>query len=269
MPQLKPSPEWLRAAAKAPPIGVDRDKNIIHGYVVAQRGPFKSEGRGEFDDKGLATIVSLMAAKPAGIKSRFAHPSLSGDGIGSFLGRAKNPRLDDDRVRADLHLDPTAFDTPNGNLGKYVLDLAESDPDALSSSLVLKTDKVTRLDEKGRPMLDDDGNELPPLWYPTAVHASDIVDTGDAVDGLLSAGISIDGLSDAVVRRGVELLDQQFAGQGPEAIRARCHAWLERYLSMRFGVEDEGRGPVQGGSSVAFLGRVAAHKKKGIDLGIV
>lgn len=268
MPKLKTANEWLRASAKAPPIGVDRENNIIRGYVVAQRGPFKSEGRGEFDDKSLSQIVSLMAAKSAGTKARFSHPSLSSDGIGTFLGRAKDPRLDNDRVRADLYLDASSFDTPNGNLGKYVLDLAESDPDALSSSLVLHTEKVSRLDGKGRPLTDDKGNELPPLWYPTAIHASDLVDTGDAVDGLLSAGIEIDGLSDAIVRRGVELLDRQFAGKSPEFIRERCRGWLERYLSLRFGSEASEE-EVAEAATTALRQRMASHKQKGIDLSIV
>lgn len=231
---LTPSRE--RLFASGPPIGVDRKNNIIRGYVLAQRGHFKSEGRGQFDDESLAKIVQLMQQKePKGLKSRFTHPGLSSDGLGSFLGRVHNPRVDNDRVRGDLHLDRTAFDTPNGNLGKYVLDLAESDPDALSSSLVLSTEKIYILDEKGKQKTDDKGDPLPPIWRPTKLHFSDIVDTGDAVDGLLSAGVDVDGLPMAALWRGSELLDSVFAGQPAEVIRARCNAWLERYLSGRAG----------------------------------
>src|SRR4051812_5845969 len=101
MPSLKQmpvKPEWLKVQARS--IGtegaprVDRQNNVILGYVVAQQGPFKSEGRGEFDGKALRTIVKLMKAEPTGLKSRFTHPDLSSDGLGKFLGRAKNPRLD-------------------------------------------------------------------------------------------------------------------------------------------------------------------------------
>ena len=93
----------------------------------------------------------------------------------------------------------TALDEPVGGgkpLGAYVMDLAESDPDALSSSLVLQRDEELRLDRRGRPLVDNEGIELPPLWRPTKIHASDIVAVGDAVDGFLSA----DSLPDAVVR---------------------------------------------------------------------
>src|SRR6185437_11194621 len=109
-----------------------------------------------------------------------------------------------------------------------------SDPEALSSSLVLKSDMEYRLDKQGRPLKDDDGNELPPLWRPTQLHASDVVDQGDAVDGFLSTS-GVDSLPDAAVRRGTELLDKQFAGQPRETIKARCLAWLDKYLNLRFG----------------------------------
>ena len=251
MSELKTEVEWLRANTAGETIGVDRNKAVIHGYIVAQEGLFKSEGRGEFDKPALRQIVRLMRAAPNGLKSRFAHPSLSDDGIGKFLGRVRSPWMDTisvresegarkdneiNIVRGDLHLDPSSRKTPNGDLGGYVMDLASSDPDALSSSLVLQADKEFRLDGKGRPKVDAEGNELPPLWHPTHLHASDVVDTGAAVDGFLSAE-TIDGLPDAAVRRGAELLDRQFPGASRDEIEGRCQAWLARYLAYRFGDE--------------------------------
>ena len=239
--------EWLRADVVGNTIGVDRNEEVIRGYVIAQAGVFK-DLRGEFDHKSLRQIVRLAKASPAGLKSRFAHPTLSDDGIGKFLGRSKNIRMDTvlkdgqeiEAVRGDLHLDPSSHKTPAGDLGGYVLDLAESDPDALSCSLALETLKEAQLDSKGRPKLNDQGQEVPPLWRPTALHASDIVDTGDAVDGLLSAhNLDFGELPDAIVRQGVQLLDEQFAGATREVIEARCTAWLRRYLDGRFGEQEE------------------------------
>ncbi|NQU20942.1 MAG: HK97 family phage prohead protease [Candidatus Nealsonbacteria bacterium] len=245
---LPATTEWLRANATSSSIGVDHEAGAIRGYTVAQEGPFKSEGRGEFDQDSLRAIVRLMEGNgPLGTKSRFTHPDMSNDGLGKFLGRARRPRLAylDDRqermcVRADLILDETALDEPVGGgkpLGRYVLDLATSDPDALSSSLVLTVDEETRLDSRGRPALDEKGNVLPPLWRPKAIHASDIVDTGDAVGALLST----DNLPDAIVRKASELLDAQFAGCSREVVEARCTAYFARYLSRRFGPAKPGR----------------------------
>src|SRR5262245_4116304 len=200
MPELREwplEPRWLRPQFSGRPVGVDRETGagVLRGYVVAQAGPFKSEGRGEFDRQALAEIVRMGNEAPRGIKSRFTHPDMSSDGLGKFLGRSQGFSLAaaaDARgkrvqaVRADLHFDPSAHDAPGGDLAGYVMRLAESDPDALSSSLVLHADREQRLEPDGRtPTRGPDGEELPPLWRPTRLHASDIVDTGDAVDGLL------------------------------------------------------------------------------------
>lgn len=243
--------QWLRVEARGA-IGVDVENRIINGYVVAQLGAFMEvDPRGEFDKKALSSIIKLMKQNPIGTKSRFAHPSLSDDGIGKFLGRAKNPRLDKvavmqdgqmielDAVRADLHLDPTAFEgNPNGNLGQYVLDLAQSDPAAFASSIVLDYEEEVRLNKDGTRKKDDDGNDLPPLWRPLRIHASDVVDSGAAVTGFLSADI-LDGLPDAIVRKGCELLDAQFAGQSREVVESRLTAFMQRYLRVRF--DNEGK----------------------------
>jgi hypothetical protein len=252
----KPMPaqtQWLRslATSSGAKVGVDREQNAILGYVVAQEGVFKDR-RGAFDMKSLRMIRDMMASEPKGLKSRFTHPDISGDGLGKFLGRVKNPRLDKilkpldgpnqpglsdnayreiNVVRADLYLDPTCFDTPNGNLGDYVMRLAESDSDALSSSLVLRPDEEAQLDDRGKPLVDETGQPLPTLWRPLEIHASDVVDIGDAVDGFLS----IDGLPDAIVRKGTKLLDEQFGGQARDVIRERCLAYLDRYLDHKFG----------------------------------
>jgi len=231
--------KWLRAESTARPVKVDREAKMIRGFVVAQQGEFKS-GRGEFDGKSLRAIKQLMSGKPAGLKSRFTHPTLSNDGLGYYLGRARRPWMDTmtvgdqevEMVRADLEFSETAFNTPNGDLASYVMDLTEKDADAISSSLVLQTDEEWRLDKKtGRPMLDESGRQLPPLWRPTVLHASDIVDTGDAVDGLLSAKLSIDGLPDEIVRKGAELLRAQFAGKPRAFVESHLSAWCERVLS--------------------------------------
>ena len=226
--------------------GVDRERGVIRGYVVAQLGAFKSDGRGEFDQRSLEEIIKLWPA--AGLKVRFAHPNESSDGLGKYLGRAKDPYLGTatvDRdgvptqipaVRADLHLDPTSRKTPSGDLGGYVLDLAASDPGAISSSLVLTRDEEFRVNPDGTPQLSPAGDPLPPLWRPKRLYASDIVEEGDAVDGLLeptSRRYTRDYLS-----RGEAILNDLFAGQPAAVVRARCLAYLGRYLSRRF----EGKG---------------------------
>lgn len=246
-------PEWLRANAQGAS-KVDREKAVISDVILAEEGPFKSEGRGEFDRQAIRSIVKLANARSGGLKSRLGHPTLSDDGLGKFLGRIKNARSstvlrergkDSDGkpllkevlvARGDLHLDKTALEEPIGGgkpLGVYVMDLAESDPEAFGTSLVLKTEQEFRLDKQGRPLKDEAGMDLPPLWRPTELHASDVVDTGDATNSFLAADLA--NLPDAIVRQGCQLLDAQFAGQSREVVEARLTAFVARYISYRFG----------------------------------
>lgn len=252
------STEWLRTKA-AGTASVDREKGVIYGVILAEEGPFKSEGRGEFDRQAIRSIVRLAKGATGGLKSRFTHPSLSNDGLGKYLGRFHDVRSDvilreagrdaDGRplqkevlaARGDLYFDKTALEEPPGGgkpLGLYVMDLAESDPDAFGTSLVLKTDQEMRLDKQGRPLKADDGTDLPPLWRPKQLHASDVVDTGDATNSFLSAEL-LAGLPDAIVRQGCEMLDQQFAGKDRAFVESRLSGFVRRYLSLRFGEEPE------------------------------
>jgi hypothetical protein len=275
MRKLKAVPEWLKAGVIGRPIGVDRENKVLRGYVLAQAGPFKSEGRGEFDHKSLQQIITLGNAKGKGLKARFTHPDMSGDALGTFLGRscdlvlstAKNEAGETvQAVRGDLHFDPSAFDAPKGNLAGYVMDLADSDPDALSSSLALQVDKEYRLKPDGTRLTGDDGEELPPLWRPKVLHASDIVDTGDAVDGLLSAGVDTDSLPLAALWRGAELLDSVFAGQSRDAVQARCEAWLGRYLSRRYGEAEEAEERAAAVAAVTAAGGNTDVLRRRLDL---
>jgi hypothetical protein len=257
MENLDSKPAWLRAKTKGA-VGVDREAGVIRGVILAEEGPFKDE-RGEFDRASIRAAVKLAQEKKAGLRARFAHPSLSADGIGKYLGRHKNVRSDtvlrevgkdkDGKpllkeklvARGDLHFDKTALEEPPGGgkpLGVYLMDLAESDPDAVGLSLVLKADQTLRMDERKRPLTDDKGNQLPPLWTPTELHACDAVDDGDATHSFLSADL-LANLPDALVRQGCELLDAQFAGKDRAFVSAHLSAFTERYLNHKFGEPEE------------------------------
>ncbi len=240
------APHQLRAPlVSARPARVDRDKGIIYGYNVAELGDFKDR-RGRFDGNSLREIATMMNRESRGIRSRFTHPTLSADGLGKFLGRAHNAYVQGDAVKADLHLSKTSRATPHGDLGGYVMDLAEEDSAAFGTSLVLipamydKDDKGN-LVKRNQDRPDYPGDE-PPLWLPEVIMASDVVDEGDAVhSGFLSVPpelrtLLLNGeLPDDFVRTGSQLLDSVFAGQKREVVEARVTAWLFRYLDMRHG----------------------------------
>ena len=158
-------------------VQVNREKEVIAGFAVVTKGVTHDE-RGEFDEVALNSVVEFGNQAKAGIKSRFGHPNMSGTALGTFLGRAKNFRRDGDVVRADLHIDPTAHKTPDGDLAGYVMTLAQSDPDAFGSSMVI------HWEEEFKKETGKDGKALPPYIRVKKLMSVDVVDDPAANDGL-------------------------------------------------------------------------------------
>ena len=234
---------WLKAETKARPLGVDREAKVIRGVILAEEGPFKSKGRGEFDQKGIREIVKLARSKPQGLKSRFSHPTMSDDGLGKYLGRvrdvkqtfitresASGPR-EAMIARGDLYFAESAFNTPGGDLATYIMDVVDEDPDNAGLSLVIEPSEEYRLDKKGHRLVNEEtGEELPPIWHPLALHAVDVVDEGDATRSMLAAGLSIEGLPDEVLHKATELLRTQFEGKSREFVQQHLSDWSLRAL---------------------------------------
>jgi len=223
--------EKLSGLARANPIGVDRENARINGLVLAEKGPFKTPFRGEFDGKSLTAIVSLIKQKGS-VRSRFGHATPLDNGPGNFLGRVSNPRLDGDRVRGDLQFNPSAFKAPRGDLASYVMELAQSDPqEGLSTSLVLTTEQELRLNKNGTLKEDANGDPLPPLWRPLEVFQSDIVDVGDAVhNGMLAALPK--GLRETYAEDMMESVFRLMAGLTD---RKSLESWIESVVERHFG----------------------------------
>lgn len=122
--------------------GVDRTGGMfkcgmIRGVSMCTRGEALGHGLW-LDSLFISQVQGQGAALPKGVKCRFTHPGLSGDGLGTFLGRLSNCRLQNNRVIGDLHFSPAAQRTPDGDLAAYVMDLAESDPQAFGASIVFE-----------------------------------------------------------------------------------------------------------------------------------
>lgn len=222
---------------------LDEESRTIRGRVVAELGPFKSFGRGQFTMESLQKIVELGNAKKNGLRSRWRHPGLSDDGLGKFLGRDRNFRLDGDKVRSDFTLSQSAMKAPPDGggtpYGEYILELSRADPEALSSSLVLDYKSEYLKNADGSRKKDQDGNDLPPVWIPTELHAIDVVDTGDAVhNGFLSA--DQDSENNRLVRQGAELINSYFDTHKIERgeLAQRLDGFKQKILANLYG-EDE------------------------------
>jgi hypothetical protein len=151
--KLREAPRFLRApvargltgeaTGRVQRTGGDFGAGLIRGASLCTRG--EALGHGLWLDAEFIQSVHASAADAGdkGFKARFTHPSLSGDGLGSFLGRFKAPRLSDDgqKAIADLHFSQAAHKSPDGDLAEYVMDLADSDPEAFAVSIVFDYDR--------------------------------------------------------------------------------------------------------------------------------
>ena len=194
--------------------GVDRNKNIIYGAAIATKGEAKGHDV-MLDDQTLATIADLGNSAERGVKARFTHPNMSNDGMGSFLGRWRDFRVDGDIVRADLHFSRRAFNTPKGNLAGYVMGLAEDEPDMFGVSIVIpETDIHEKLE----------GEEMAFL-RPTKLRAADVVDSPAANDGFFS--------EDSPAAQATTILDCLFGGDPESVVRERVYAFLDSYFASQ------------------------------------
>lgn len=123
--------------------GVDRKAGygVIRRFSVITRG--EARGHGAWIDAAFAqSVADAINATPGGVKARFTHPGMSGDGLGKYLGRVRGASLEGDSVVADLFFAKSAHDTPDGNLAAYVMQLAEDDPAAFGASIAFMRDEM-------------------------------------------------------------------------------------------------------------------------------
>ncbi len=114
---------------------VDKENGCIYGVSVCTAG----EALGHccwLDADFISNVTQLGNKNIAGLKARFGHPSMSGEALGTYLGRFRNFRQEGSQTFADLYFDEIAKDSPNGDLYAYCLGLAESDPEAFGTSIV-------------------------------------------------------------------------------------------------------------------------------------
>lgn len=180
------------------PEGGDYKQGMIRGFAMITKGEALGHGMW-IDDAFLDQTVEAMRAEGS-VKSRFTHPGLSGDGLGKFLGRAKNARRDGDKVLADLHFSESSHVSPDGDLAKYVMTLAKEDPEAFGASIVFEHDPQIAGEFAGDHLNTDGDFESPdhaneknlPHARLRRLYAADIVDEPAAnPDGLFHRGDEI------------------------------------------------------------------------------
>ena len=220
--------------------GGDSGAGLIRGFAVITRGEALGEDMWVDADFLQNTTDAINAAGVRGIKSRFTHPNLSGDGLGKVLGRVKNGRVSGDRVIADQHFIESAHNAPDGDLAKFVMDLAENDPDLFGASIAFRVDQpaveefmAAHQDGRGRFDSPDRRNTKNlPHFRLAELRAIDVVDEPAAnPDGLFHRGAEMVKEADALLGYALGLNDT-----APELVRLeldpeRVSAYIKRFLA--------------------------------------
>lgn len=220
--------------------GGDEGAGIIRGIAVVTRG--EALGHGIWLDKPfVSSVADAINKQSTGLKARFTHPGLSSDGMGKFLGRVKDGRMDGDIARGDLHFNKAAHSTPDGDLAEYVMSLAESDPAAFATSIVFEHDRgeedrfvAANKDEDGKFTSPDPDNakhythaRLKRLW------ADDIVDEPAAnPGGLFHRGQEIPQEADALLSYALGLTTERPELVSLEVDTDRVVGFVSRFLDL-------------------------------------
>ena len=125
-------------------------KTVIERVSVCTAGEALGHGV-HLDESFIESVFTQGSEMKIGLKSRFGHPSMCNEALGTYLGRFKNFSMSDDKTQcfADLHLSESAKHTPHGDLHKYVSGLAEDDPNAFATSIVFEYGDFYRKDKDG------------------------------------------------------------------------------------------------------------------------
>jgi hypothetical protein len=160
---------------------ISEQDGFIKGITVIREG--EAKGHNLFINSSfLDDVVRLGNERSAGIKARFGHPNICSTALGTYLGRYKYFRKENDKVVADLFLDASAKTSPKGNLYDYVLNLAKTNPDMFGASISFKRGESTF------ETLEVDGKQQKKEFATiTDLYATDLVDDPAATDGLFEA----------------------------------------------------------------------------------
>jgi len=214
--------------------GGDAGAGLIERASVITAG--EAHGHGQWLDAEFVESVATAINRPAGgVKVRFTHPGLSGDGMGKFLGWAKGAEVVDGRVLASIHFSESAHATPDGDLAGYVMELAEADPTAFGVSIAFRRDPKAEeafVAKNGERSPDEGNTANLPHARMKSLRAADVVDDPAAnPGGLFHRGDEIAADADALMKYATGL-----EGRKPELVALdldpdRAAGFLRRWMN--------------------------------------
>jgi len=173
--QFRANPEYNKASAQQ----IDAEKGVIYGVVLAQKGMNKN---GTYFSERFLNELKAKGDERGYIKARFGHPTMCNNSLGSYIGRYKNFKVEDEKLFGDLYLDDITKDTNVEGRGitmyDYIMRMAQSNSDMFGNSIVILANYVIEEYEDDGEKKEADGHELIE-WI-----SSDLVDDPAATDSL-------------------------------------------------------------------------------------
>lgn len=173
--QFRANPKYNQLSAQQ----IDAEKGVIYGVVLAQKGMNKN---GTYFSERFLNELKDKGEERGYIKARFGHPTMCNNSLGSYIGRYKNFRVEDEKLFGDLYLDEIAKDTNVEGRGitmyDYIMRMAQGNSDMFGNSIVILANYVIEEYEEDGEKKEADGHELIE-WI-----SSDLVDDPAATDSL-------------------------------------------------------------------------------------
>ena len=173
--QFRANPQYNQSVTQ----NIDTDKGVIYGVVLAQKGLNKN---GKYFSERFLNELKAKGDERGYIKARFGHPTMCNNSLGSYIGRYKNFKVEDEKLFGDLYLDDIAKDTNVEGRGitmyDYIMRMAQSNSDMFGNSIVILANYVIEEYEEDGEKKEADGHELIE-WI-----SSDLVDDPAATDSL-------------------------------------------------------------------------------------
>ena len=173
--QFRANPMYNQAVTQ----NIDTDKGVIYGVVLAQKGLNKN---GTYFSERFLNELKAKGDERGYIKARFGHPTMCNNSLGSYIGRYKNFKVEDEKLFGDLYLDDIAKDTNVEGRGitmyDYIMRMAQSNSEMFGNSIVILANYVVEEYEEDGEKKEADGHELIE-WI-----SSDLVDDPAATDSL-------------------------------------------------------------------------------------
>lgn len=178
---------------------VDTENGVLKNVLIAQQGLNKNGSL--FDRPFLKSIAELGNSQPKGVKSRFGHPGMCSESLGTYIGRYHNFSVKNKAVYADLYLDEITKETQVSGAGisqwDYITKMASSNPDMFGNSIVVGYKEMT-----SKLITNSEGEEIEVDYFvPTSLPSSDLVDDPAATDALFDTdnlGVKITSFLDSI-----------------------------------------------------------------------